>query len=294
MKLDSGKWEGRILGESIRGASHVRSMLPNQDAIHWLPASGMGPPMILAVADGHGSPKSFRSDRGAYFAVTVAAESLQHLLTIPPDNLSSIKRAADEQIPRSLTRAWEQKVLSDVEVHPFTIQEQRTLIEKVSESAWDSVEANPLLAYGATLIVVLVTKMFMLFLQLGDGDILTVSESGEVTRPLERDKRLFANETTSLCKPQAWQDFLVGFQVVNGSYPALVMLSTDGCSNSYADDAGFERTASDLFDMIRADGISKVQSELGSWLTEVSWCGSGDDTTLGMIVFDSPHGRYRK
>ncbi|MFM7713741.1 MAG: protein phosphatase 2C domain-containing protein, partial [Microcystis sp.] len=59
------KW--RCIGESVKGASHVRSGLPNQDAIRWFPESGIGLPLILAVSDGHGSAKSFRSDRGSRF-----------------------------------------------------------------------------------------------------------------------------------------------------------------------------------------------------------------------------------
>ena len=59
-------WEA--FGRSVRGASHVRSGAPNQDAFHWEGSSGRtGPRVILAIADGHGSKKSFRSEQGARF-----------------------------------------------------------------------------------------------------------------------------------------------------------------------------------------------------------------------------------
>src|ERR1700687_3873921 len=67
----------RIIGSSSRGASHVKSGLPNQDAISfWLPESGLGPPAILAIADGHGSPHHFRSATGPELAVEAATALL--------------------------------------------------------------------------------------------------------------------------------------------------------------------------------------------------------------------------
>ena len=57
--------EWRAIGESVRGAAHLRSGLVNQDAFHWLPASGVGPPLILVISDGHGSAKYFRSHIGS-------------------------------------------------------------------------------------------------------------------------------------------------------------------------------------------------------------------------------------
>jgi serine/threonine protein phosphatase PrpC len=70
------KTDWRIIGESIQGASHKRSGQPNQDAIALSPASGDSLPLILAVSDGHGGAKYFRSDKGASFAVGAAIDTL--------------------------------------------------------------------------------------------------------------------------------------------------------------------------------------------------------------------------
>ena len=67
----------RAIGRSVRGASHVRSSLPNQDAIAWFPDSGKGPPLIVAVSDGHGSPRNFRSDVGSKIAVEITTKTCQ-------------------------------------------------------------------------------------------------------------------------------------------------------------------------------------------------------------------------
>src|SRR6267143_1036575 len=59
----------RILTASARGASHVAKGLPNQDAVaHLLAGESPGPTMV-AVADGHGHRRHFRSATGSHLAV---------------------------------------------------------------------------------------------------------------------------------------------------------------------------------------------------------------------------------
>ena len=145
-----------------------------------------------------------------------------------------------------------------------------------------------MLAYGSTLLCVLLTSEYIIYAQLGDGDILTVSKDGEVNRPILKDERLMANETTSLCLPKAWDDFRVAFQPINGAVPALVMLSSDGYSNSFRDEAGFLKAGADYLNLIREEGIDYVEQHLADWLNEASQSGSGDDVTLGLGYLISP------
>lgn len=285
MEDEKAKSVWRVIGKSVRGASHLRSGLPNQDAIHWEPESGAQTPLILAVSDGHGSNKCFRSDLGSSFAVSTAAEVLRQLLSGQPDleNLSAIKRTAEERLPQTLVREWKQAVEGHLSQNPITEEEWARLVEKDGHPARQAVEANPALVYGATLLTILIADNFILYLQLGDGEILTVSETGEVIQPLPKDERLIANETTSLCGPNAWRDFRFGFQALSSSPPALIMLSTDGYPNSFQDEAGFLKVGTDFLDMIRTEGLDKVNSSLETWLSDASGAGSGDDVTVGIV-----------
>ena len=282
---DKYKPEWRVIGASVTGASHERVGLPNQDAIRWVPETGTGLPLILAVSDGHGSAKCFRSDLGAQFAVEVATTEMEHVLSGQPDvtNLSAIKRAVEERLPQALVRAWKERVEEHTRNIPFSPEELDGLEKKDGTAARQAVEANPLLAYGATLLSVLVTELFIIYLQLGDGDILTVSAGSEVARPLPEDERLIANETTSLCSSNAWGDFRTRFQPLSVSSPVLILLSTDGYANSFQDSRGFLKVGSDLLEMIRSEGLDKVQEKLKIWLAEASQTGSGDDITLGVL-----------
>jgi Protein phosphatase 2C len=300
----------RAGGASVRGANHARAARPNQDALRWLPAPGA---LICALSDGHGSDKSFRSDLGALFAVQTA-------LTVIPDTLMEsvpAKAAAlAERLPRIIVDAWRQAVECHLAEAPFTDAEWTRLsaqagdgtrpagatpsaLPTATRAIEDRVpagEGNWWLAYGATFLLCVVTPEFILYAQLGDGDILLVSQDGAVARPnWQADPRLFANETTSLCMPEAWAEMRVDVQpiattnvepahdVQPDSSPALILLATDGYANSFVDDSAFVRVGSDLLAMVRADGFETVCAGLPAWLEETSRLGSGDDITVGLV-----------
>jgi serine/threonine protein phosphatase PrpC len=278
----SERW--RIVGVSVRGAAHKRVGLPNQDAIHWHVDKATNV-AILAVADGHGSRKCFRSDRGAKFAVDVGTGEVAALVrrasALP--TLTAIKRLAEESWPREIVRLWSEQVNRDLLTEPFEEKELAQLETSENAGARQSVEKNPLLAYGATLLTIVVTDEYTIYLQIGDGDIILVSESGEVTRPMVVDTRLFANETTSLCTEDAWREFRFTFQAANGVPPALILCSTDGYAGSFRTEKDFLKVGSDLLDLVRTEGLDIVDNRIPTWLDEASRVGSGDDVTLGMI-----------
>ena len=298
----------KSIGCSVQGATHKRSGLPNQDAIAWWPETGEGTPLILAVADGHGSSKYFRSDRGSRLAVETALKILQ---TIAPSRLEPgdstslsehsleliqkgldlsnptvVSRMAEEQLPKLLTRRWLEAVEEHIQNHPLESGE----LEKLAKSdpqlaaAVKSTGAPTPIAYGTTLLTVVITESFILYLQIGDGDILIVTDSEEVHRPITGDSRLFANETTSLCAKEAWKDFRVKVQPTTDSAPpALILVSTDGYANSFRDEDSFRKVGPDLLQMVDQYGLDGIQNRLRTWLDEASQKGSGDDVTLGVL-----------
>jgi serine/threonine protein phosphatase PrpC len=280
------QWQA--IGRTVCGAAHKRAGLTNQDSITWYPILEPGPPLVMAVSDGHGSAKSFRSHWGSAFAVETAREVIREVLRPPPApiaeaDLSDVKRLLEERLPGELVRNWEARVSAHFEQYPFTTAELEKMASGETTSSLESLEENPLLAYGATLITILVTQDYIAYAQLGDGDVLTVSDTGEVSRPLPDDERLFANETTSLCTKNAWGDFRTAFQVITNTLPALILASTDGYSNSFLDETNFLKVGSDLLEMLRTEGLSKISASLDGWLEQASQEGSGDDITLGVI-----------
>ena len=276
-------WE--IFGATIRGASHVRTELPNQDAIGWRPECGKGRSVLLAVADGHGSPKCFRSDTGSRLAVETALKVFQEFLAgqADPPDLTACKRAVDEQLPMMIERRWKAAVAKHLEEHPLLVLEVARVEESQGVAARQAVENEPIHAYGTTLLGIIMHESFLACLQLGDGDILLVTQSGEVIRPIADDSRLIANETTSMGSDNSWRDFRACFQAVADAPPALVLAATDGYSNAFSTPQGFLSVGSDLMDILRTEGIESLAESLPKWLEEASQQGSGDDVTAGIV-----------
>jgi len=266
----------QTLKSSVRGASHCRSGLPNQDAVR-VSRLGDGLQLLVAVADGHGSAKSFRSQRGARLAVIVAQQVCGHLFQ--QGSALQIKRWVDERLAYELVRSWRTQVDKSLKRKPFS----ETELAALDTASRLQVQSNPYLAYGSTLLAVVVAPAFILYLQLGDGDLLTVSAKGELIRPIDRDNRLVANETTSLCSDKAWNEVRVNFQTLAGAPPTLILLATDGYANSYRDEASFQQVALDFWQMLQDEGESAVKPYLNAWLNQSSQQGSGDDISIGLV-----------
>jgi hypothetical protein len=190
-----------------------------------------------------------------------------------------------ESLTAEFIRRWRAAVEADLKREPFREEEFTRMIEKDGERARRLVEANPYLAYGATSLSFLLTPTYALYLQLGDGEMITVSEGGEIGHPLPEDTRLLANETTSLCLDNAAQDFRFAVHPHGaGDMPALILLTTDGYYNSFSTIAGFHQVGGDLLQMLREpDGFGTVNRGVKGWLEEATAAGSGDDCTLAII-----------
>jgi len=286
-KIRKPRWQ--CIGASVRGSSHNRTGLPNQDAIRWFPNSSRQdePSLILAISDGHGSSKSFRSDIGSRIAVEVAGKVIgeKHSVTRTVGDIKKIEDIAHLHLPRKLVQAWMDSIDEHWRQNQVSDEEWSQLKQK--GVVRQEIEENPSLAYGATLLAVLVTETFILYIQQGDGDILCVDSEGCVSRPMEPDPRLIANETTSLCTPKGWNDFRIHLKPYPESLvermPTLILVSTDGYANSYSSEEEFIKIGSDYLQMVQSSEMSQVMQQLPDFLKETSLKGSGDDITLGVI-----------
>jgi serine/threonine protein phosphatase PrpC len=273
-----------VVSESVQGASHRRTGIPNQDAVNYWPPNGCGDVAIAAVADGLGSTKAFRSGIGAQLAVRVAIQHLtQQVEALEPNaSLTMIHRLAKEQWPRNILHNWRDAVQEHWDTTP--LDDSEALIFGAADAA--ALLPFDLSIYGTTLLVCVATPRFLVYLQLGDGDIVVLSENGVPSRPLSKDKRLLGNETTSLASDKALLDWRIQFIGLDSDKlvpPSLIMLATDGYGNSFQEDTGFLQVVTDLATIIRSQGRNYVSLELFGWLNEASACGSGDDVTVCVV-----------
>src|SRR3984957_8635275 len=191
----------KVAHACIRGSSHERSGLPNQDAVQCVVTPGaqgtgaQGTVAVAVVSDGHGSARHFRSQIGSSLAVSTVAATLQTFLRESVSSNEHVPFVPEQvhELERKIVSGWLVAVQSDLENKPFTQAELGTLEKQEGAEGRAAVESCPELAYGATLLAVAATDKVLLYLQLGDGEILSVNEEGTTTRPLPPDDRLIAN-----------------------------------------------------------------------------------------------------
>jgi len=191
-------------------------------------------------------------------------------------------------LAQEIVEQWAAAVGADLAVRALGEDELAVLAELDGPAARQAVEGDPVLAYGATLLLAVVGESFALFVQLGDGDILVVPASGPVTRPLPDDARLLGNETTSLCMPGADREFRFACRPLADDATVL-LLATDGLGNAYPDEGSFRQVGADLLERIRSGGLDAVAHQLDDYLREVS-IHSGDDVTVAVVWLGTAEG----
>lgn len=254
----------------------MRTGLPNQDSIGTYRDEARNR-AIVVVSDGHGSARHFRSDTGSQLAVEAAISVLREV-SLP------LSEEEVRALSTPIVAAWRTSVRAHLAEHPFEAADWKHVPDAEREQVKVAVTENPVVAYGATLLTALADGANLLFLQLGDGDILCISSDGAVTRPMHEDSRLIANQTTSLCQNEAPENFRhAQIHADEDTLPELILLSSDGYSNSFSTDADFLQVGSDYLNLLRQFGAEKVVAQLAHILSEASRKGSGDDITLGML-----------
>lgn len=270
-----------ICGECVRGATHERNNLPLQDSKRIEEISDCI--TILSVADGHGSDKCPRSDRGSVIAVNAFCDVIKkYLLSYGQTEegmtnlVTFLNREGDMRFAQDVCEEWQSRVKQS-----FYKNKIETLIDSKRNIDWKKVYS----LYGTTLLGMLITDTFVFAFQIGDGDINMVTANN--ISPLVEPEKFLGTETHSLSKQDAWRKSvtLLRRKDIDSELPYLYMLSTDGFINSYASDADFKKTCRDYYNMIGKYGFESVKENLAKWLKETSELGCGDDITVVMAYF---------
>ncbi|OLR58516.1 hypothetical protein BHF70_02105 [Anaerostipes sp. 494a] len=265
----------------VKGATHQRNGLPCQDSKKIVEISD--DIVIIGVADGHGSDKCPRSDRGSVIAVNTFCEVMKNYLQsygTDENGLSNLitflNREGDMRFAQDICEEWQARVK-----HSYYKNKVEGLVDEDGNIKWSSVYS----LYGTTLLGVLITNSFVFSFQIGDGDINLVTEDGVFA--LVESEKFLGTETHSLSKPDAWRKAVTSVRRRDGEEETscMYMLSTDGFANSYTTDTEFQKTCSDYLEMLQTHGAQIVQANLKKWLVETSELGCGDDITVIMAYF---------
>jgi Protein phosphatase 2C len=260
---------------SERGAAHLVSGLPNQDAVTAYLFGAHG--VVAAVADGHGHHRHFRSDRGSRLAVTIGSHAAEELTTRLDQlgDADQITAATRDDLVPAIAERWREAVAEDLAAEPITEAEQ----------AWQADGDDDVIAYGSTLLLALVWRQWLVLAQIGDGDIVCVRSDGGALLPVPGDPALDGLQTTSLCEPRAADAFRVAVVDMSRTELAGVMLATDGYGNAQLADPWTTAFSSDLVKLLREHDAEWLASQVPSWAARcASADGSADDTTIALLL----------
>ena len=212
-----------------------------------------GPPLAVARADGHGSARCFPAATGARLAVEIALDAAQTLCASPhsrPDGRPRGRRGGP--LP-----ALAERNPGAPPGPPLRRGGAAAPGPRRGTAAQSALEAHPSWPTGPP-DHRLARQSYLLYLQLGDGDILDVSPRGPSAAPAGGRAPLRGADHLPL-RPPGLADFRIAFRTLSpSSDPALVLLSTDGYANAFREDAGFLRVGTDLLDLVRQEGLGAV------------------------------------
>ena len=217
----------------------------------------------MAVADGHGGTRYWRSDVGSRLACLVAREAVEAALPSTP--LSSQKLWGEQlqhALPAAICERWLNAVQTDW--------------QHQSEASTQPFSA---MTYGCTLGLVLMAPDWWGCTGVGDWDLVGVDANRKaVLLSQEEEHGGGAEATASLCQQQAAALFSARGQLHSltstSSLQALV-LSTDGVRKSCATDADFLSLCSQVVAL-------QQKAELEEGLKHITAAGSGDDVSLAI------------
>lgn len=254
--------QAKVGGVSVRGTSHALTNLPNQDAFAF---EQVGDWTLMAVADGHGSKRHYRSDRGSAFAVATA---MSLLARAAGDIEAGAAGSVLATLAEDLAAGWRERVEGDIRLWPVP---ERPGFESHA-------------VYGSTCIAAAIGPGCSLFLQIGDGDVLASAPSLEVDRVVPLDPHLVGAGTYSLCQPDAVARTHLRLYTAPHplSAPDFVMAGTDGLSKSYPRDEDFLAVARHFRGTLREAPLQPFLRSLEPWLAECSGRGSRDDITVAL------------
>jgi serine/threonine protein phosphatase PrpC len=271
------QWD--VLVACERGASHVTDEAPIQDAAGYFgDPSVRSATVVLAVADGHGDRRHFRSAIGSDIAVAVAGDvGLQFGGVLhQSSNEAGVRTLVEAEIIPALSNRWREAVAKDAAQDP-------TALVEPGEAA-----GNLTIAYGTTMLVAILAYPWLILCQIGDGDIVFVSRDGPINRPVPDDPRLIGNQTTSLCQVDAIDSFRSAVIDMRTEPPEAIFMATDGFANAQTDQQWHQLLGQDLVRYARDNGVEWMRERLPQWAALcASGQGSGDDTSIVLLLSKS-------
>ncbi|MBR4504146.1 MAG: protein phosphatase 2C domain-containing protein [Candidatus Methanomethylophilaceae archaeon] len=190
--------------------------------------------------------------------------------------------AALGTLAESIVSSWKEKVLDYDAGHPLSYA------ERIWMSNLGISDQDPLIAYGATLLVCCLSDSCAFCIQIGDG--LAAAIGDEDFLPVADDPKCRMNMTTSLCQSDPVRSFRFWYETER--IPMAIVLATDGVTNTFESRESFLRfcRSASFFPLDSGDLWPRLM-----WKASARSDASGrDDTSVGVVCRDCPELRAMK
>ncbi|MCL2249786.1 MAG: protein phosphatase 2C domain-containing protein [Oscillospiraceae bacterium] len=271
---------------SVRGAKQIDAEKPCQDSSSDSLADRYA---VIAVSDGHGGDKYFRSDKGSQIAVDVAlacvsecfAEQIFIDTFIEEEPLQTNVEKRLIQLIESIVCRWNEAVRSDLEENPIKEDELTDLDNVIQDEIREESADAYIRAFGATLLTAVIGNGFWFGLHIGDGTFV-VKHGGEYSQPIPLDELCVGPYTTSICGKDALKHF---YTAQGKGTPEAILIASDGVDESFSSVEKLYAFYDTVIKSSHEDWDGNI-AELEAYLPKLSEQGSRDDISLAWIVSD--------
>ena len=264
-----------VYNKTAIGYSHIKSNIVCQDYSETFINNKF---KIVTCCDGHGGKIYIRSDKGAQLASQAVIEVINKYSERKLESL--ILNRALEKIKLEILCKWNELVEMDYSNNHFTKEE----LKHLDNEQIFKLENNYITAYGTTLNAAILTKNFLIAIQIGDGGIYFIrNRKIELSFPENDDNA--ANITDSLCGDKAYNNLYIK-AVLRHKYNGVI-LCTDGLLGPYQTYSNFYENF--VYPFIRNFKVitkSKIE-EMDKFIDSLgSKIGIGDDVSFSSILYE--------
>jgi serine/threonine protein phosphatase PrpC len=272
---DLPKWD--VIGEGVIGYSHKVSKTSCQDFISY---EKLDNGVVIALADGHGSPSCIHSEIGSKLAVETAVDILKNIYYKVYDGKNRDEKRQNRRLEHI------EKILKSDKFKKNIEDMWKKKVEDHHKTIYPVVYKTNYIKYGTTLLATLATENFIVYMKIGDGDIFTYSktESEIYERIIEKDKGIYNLIVNSMCLESAYKYMDIEFNnFYNKKPPCAVFLCTDGYSNSFESDEEIFKSLKNHYEIIKVGKKENIQRTLNLELEIMSKLKSKDDISFGIV-----------
>lgn len=249
----------KVLKGSATGYKNIIKNKDSQDSLKYKLSKDY---IICSVADGHSSDFFEYSHIGSKLACDISIDVIENEVCKNKEDL--LVMLNDEIIQKHIYDKWMHAVKEDYyKTHP-----------KVYKIEY--------LKYSTTLVTVAITKQYILYLKIGDGEIIVnYSEKFSKVVPTKNN-----NIVDSLGREDAFKNILFYVEDINDRTIDNIILFTDGYGNSFESEINIYKSLIKTINKYNSNIFSRLRllKEYNSYLTKLSELNSKDDISIIFII----------